>query len=203
MRRLALPSDYADETVYDPNMLFVFAAGNNGRTRHLPCLPDSQTCNQPSQDPHHEGSNEWLCDGGGDGIAACNLMAATVNALRQASGTEAAGDRVMFVGALTDDGSKLAYYSQPAGTPMQGDYLVAHDDIFQKGHGSGTSFAAPRVAGAAALVRHKFPSLDGPNLKSVLLMSADDLGETGVDAVFGHGRLNIMSALSPIDGLTK
>ena len=61
------------------------------------------------------GSNEWRCDGGGDGIAACNLMAATVNALRQASGTEAAGDRVMFVGALTDDGNKLAYYSQPAG----------------------------------------------------------------------------------------
>ena len=59
------------------------------------------------------------------------------------------------------------------------------------------------MAGAAALVRHKFPSLDGPNLKSVLLMSADDLGETGVDAVFGHGRLNIMSALSPIDGLTR
>ena len=68
---------------------------------------------------------------------------------------------------------------------------------------AGTFFAAPRVAGAAALVRHKFPSLDGPGLKSTLLMSADDLGEIGVDAVFGHGRLNILGALSPIGGLTK
>jgi subtilisin family serine protease len=86
---------------------------------------------------------------------------------------------------------------------MPNDYIVAYDDIFRAGDGSGTSFAAPRVAGAAAIVRHKFPSLNGPKLKQVLLKSADDLGAPGPDAVFGHGQLNLINALLPIDGLTR
>jgi len=81
---------------------------------------------------------------------------------------------------------------------MQNDYLVAYDSVFTAGDVSGTSFATPRVAGAAALIRHKFPNLDGPALKQVLLQTATDLGATGVDDVFGHGRLNIMNALSPV-----
>jgi hypothetical protein len=56
---------------------------------------------------------------------------------------------------------------------------------------------------AAALVRHKFPNLNGPQLKQVLIRSADDLGDPGPDAVYGAGKLNVISALSPIDGLTR
>jgi hypothetical protein len=55
----------------------------------------------------------------------------------------------------------------------------------------------------AALVRHKWPHLNGPQLKQVLVQSADDIGAPGPDAVFGSGRLNVVSALSPIDGLTR
>ena len=86
---------------------------------------------------------------------------------------------------------------------MKNDFIVAHDDILIPGHGRGTSFAAPRVTGAAALVRHKFPNLNGRDLKQVLLRSADDIGAPGVDEVFGYGRLNVMGALSPINGLTR
>lgn len=96
----------------------------------------------------------------------------------------------------------MASYSQRAGQ-MKNDYIVAHDDIAVSKHGAGTSFSAPRIAGAAALVRHKFPSLNGPKLKQVLIRSADDLGATGPDEIFGSGRLNVMSALSPIGGLTR
>lgn len=59
------------------------------------------------------------------------------------------------------------------------------------------------MAGAVALVRHKWPSLNGAQLKQVLLKSADDIGTAGVDDVFGYGRLNVLGALSPIDGLTR
>jgi hypothetical protein len=40
-------------------------------------------------------------------------------------------------------------------------------------------------------------------LKQVLLQSADDLGAPGVDEIFGHGQLNVINALSPIDGLSE
>ena len=46
-------------------------------------------------------------------------------------------------------------------------------------------------------------ALTALNSKQVLLKSADDIGAPGVDEVFGYGRLNIMGALSPIDGLTQ
>ncbi|MDD9841754.1 MAG: S8 family serine peptidase, partial [Alphaproteobacteria bacterium] len=105
---------------------------------------------------------------------------------------------IIFVGALEHGTNNLASYSQKAGSSLQNDYLVAHDRIFVADGIRGTSFAAPRVSGAAALIRHKFPNLDGPALKQVLLQTATDLGATGVDDVFGHGRLNIMNALSPV-----
>ena len=43
-----------------------------------------------------------------------------------------------------------------------------------------------------------FPNLTGKQIVSILLQSADDLGAAGVDAVFGHGRLNIQRAFQPI-----
>jgi hypothetical protein len=53
------------------------------------------------------------------------------------------------------------------------------------------------VTGAAALVRHKFPFLNGTQLKDLLLGTATDIGATGIDEVFGHGQLDLANALSP------
>lgn len=135
-----------------------------------------------------------------DTLDECRPQAAGLLKLRETE--KDAGDRVIFVGSLADGANTIADYSYTAGK-LQNDFIVAHDDVWSAGDTGGTSFAAPRVTGAAALVRHKFPNLNGPQLKQVLLQSADDLGTPGPDAVFGYGKLNIMSALSPIDGLTK
>ena len=80
---------------------------------------------------------------------------------------------------------------------MLNDFLVAHDDVLSLGDGAGTSYAAPRVTGAAALLRHKFPNLNAENIKKVLLETASDLGEIGPDRVYGYGLLNISNAMSP------
>jgi len=61
--------------------------------------------------------------------------------------------------------------------------------------GSGTSYAAPLVSGAAALVWERFPSLSNDQVRQILLGTASDLGAPGVDAVFGHGLLNVGRAL--------
>lgn len=63
---------------------------------------------------------------------------------------------------------------------------------------SGTSFAAPQVAGAAALLAQAFPNLTGSEIAEILLESAFDAGDTGNDAVYGRGILNIAAAFQPI-----
>jgi hypothetical protein len=63
---------------------------------------------------------------------------------------------------------------------------------------SGTSFSAPVISGAVALLAHAFPNLTGRQIVEILFKSADDLGAAGVDSVFGRGRLNIARAFQPI-----
>ena len=127
-------------------------------------------------------------------IENCNWIAAVTDKLRERG--YSGGSRVIFVGSLEDNSSDLAAYSYFAGD-LKEDFIVAHDDVFSPGDGAGTSFAAPRVAGAAALVKQKFPNLTSEQIKQVILQTADDLGATGVDAVFGYGKLNVLNTLSP------
>jgi subtilisin family serine protease len=62
---------------------------------------------------------------------------------------------------------------------------------------AGTSFAAPMVSGAAALVVSRNPHLKGKpqQVKAALVNSADDLGEAGTDNLFSKGRLNTPRAV--------
>ena len=59
----------------------------------------------------------------------------------------------------------------------------------------GTSFAAPIVAGAAALVFSANPSLTPGQVQIIIKQSADDLGATGWDPTYGYGRINVARAL--------
>jgi len=62
---------------------------------------------------------------------------------------------------------------------------------------SGTSFSAPQIAGAAALLREAFPNLTGAQVVDLLLRTASDGGEAGTDATYGRGILNIAAAFAP------
>lgn len=63
---------------------------------------------------------------------------------------------------------------------------------------TGTSFAAPFVTAAAALIRAREPELTPAEVKQRLATAAQDLGEPGKDPVFGWGLLDA-SGLCPAD----
>lgn len=60
---------------------------------------------------------------------------------------------------------------------------------------TGNSFAAPAIAGAAALLKQYWPQLGGKEISRILLDTATDLGAPGVDQVYGAGLLNIAKAM--------
>lgn len=63
---------------------------------------------------------------------------------------------------------------------------------------SGTSFSAPQIAGAVALLAQAFPNLTGAQIVQLLYATARDVGASGVDAVYGHGVLDLTRAFQPV-----
>jgi thermitase len=125
------------------------------------------------------------------------LVAASGNT-GDAVGFPAAYPGVLSVGA-TDSGGALAKFSNHDNTlgltaPGVGILSTVPGNGFEKM--SGTSMAAPFVAGAAALVWSIHPDWNAQQVKDRLEQTADDKGAPGVDAVFGHGEINILNALS-------
>ncbi|BDX00548.1 S8 family serine peptidase [Maricaulis maris] len=105
------------------------------------------------------------------------------------------GDACLLVNGVCEDGNRLMdrYLVAP------GELLLVADGEGGVTRATGTSFAAPLVAGAAALVKGWWTWLDGSEVADVLLLSARDLGDPGVDAVYGRGMLDVAGAMSPLD----
>lgn len=66
----------------------------------------------------------------------------------------------------------------------------------------GTSIASPVTAGVVALMMARKPTLSAAQVESLLYASAVDLGASGRDPVFGHGRVDAAAALRAVDGAT-
>jgi subtilisin family serine protease len=62
---------------------------------------------------------------------------------------------------------------------------------------TGTSFATPFVAAAAALLKARSPGLTPEQIVGILSKSATDLGEAEKDNVFGHGLVQTSGLCSP------
>ena len=166
-------SDFADYN--NTKSVFVVAAGNDG----APCTENN--------------------------FVDCNLLAVDL-AL-----DSSLGDQVIIAGALNSAGTSIATYSNRAGV-MKDRYLMAVGDTgYDNQAGNdivGTSFAAPRITGAAALLKSKFQNLTGAQAADILLLTADkDIDGNGSDDfsgisnIYGHGKLDTGSALSPIGNL--
>lgn len=59
----------------------------------------------------------------------------------------------------------------------------------------GSSFAAPRVTAAAAMLKQKYPFMTGDLLRQTILSTATDIGDRGVDDIYGWGLLDVQKAL--------
>ncbi len=110
---------------------------------------------------------------------------------------------VIIAGGLDASNAALTDFSNRAGTGSSA-YLGALAyrvrSIDENGTAylyNGTSYAAPAISGAVALLAQAFPNLSGAQIVDLLLSSATDLGQTGVDNQFGHGALNIENAFKP------
>ena len=65
---------------------------------------------------------------------------------------------------------------------------------------SGTSMAAPHVAGVIALVKQAAPELTGADLARVVTATATDLGPVGDDPGYGVGAVSALSAVASVLG---
>jgi subtilase-type serine protease len=61
---------------------------------------------------------------------------------------------------------------------------------------SGTSMAAPHVAGSVAVLMERFPYLNGAQVAEVLKATATDMGAPGIDALYGWGMINLGKAIN-------
>jgi hypothetical protein len=105
--------------------------------------------------------------------------------------------------AATDTLSAVAFFSNAGATvdlAAPGDRVPVATPlaIDPTGYrlGSGTSFASPIVAGAAAWVWTARPNLDASQVLEVMRRSARDLGPPRFDADTGYGMLDVPAALA-------
>lgn len=110
--------------------------------------------------------------------------------------------RVLIAGAL-DAADQLAGFSNAAGSGQAHYLTTIGERVRSFDHRgiaflySGTSYAAPGVTGAIALLISAFPTLSADEVIEILKSSAIDLGAAGVDSTFGHGKVDLTAAFQP------
>jgi len=128
------------------------------------------------------------------------------------AGVDTAGNGAVIIAGSVDKNGAISDFSDRAGN-QPNHFLSARGEsicceykdgkLFVDGDGfiyliSGTSFAAPQIAGAAALLAQAFPNLTGKQIADILLRSAFDAGASGTDAIYGRGILDIAKAFQPL-----
>jgi subtilisin family serine protease len=133
------------------------------------------------------------------------IVAAAGNTNAELDFFPASYDNVLSVGYVNADDSRNANatYSDfiDLVAPGVGVYTTENNDTY--GTDSGSSYAAPMVAGAAALIRSVFPAWKAPQVMEQLRVSSDDIYDVGSNGdfqyKFGKGRLNVFKALADFD----
>jgi subtilisin family serine protease len=132
-----------------------------------------------------------------------------------AQGMRDAGGALVMIAGSVDEARAISAFSNRAGSYADS-YLTALGDglccVYENGalktevrpEGTfvfllnGTSFSAPQIAGAAALVAQAFPGLSGAQIVQLLYQSARDAGASGTDPIFGRGILDVGRAFAPV-----
>ena len=101
--------------------------------------------------------------------------------------------------ALNNSGT-IAWYSNECGITQN--YCIAAPgsgwNTDAQSHVDGTSFAAPTVSGAIAVIKEAFPYMNATQITQLLFTTATDLGDQGIDSIYGWGLLNMEKATNPV-----
>lgn len=112
-------------------------------------------------------------------------------------GYPARHDKVVAVPATDDQDNRPSWSSQGPENWVAAPGVDIRMPTMGNGYhySSGTSFAAPHVAGVAALLFSALQNLNNDSLKEILKLTADDIGSPGFDNQTGWGRLNAQAAV--------
>lgn len=128
----------------------------------------------------------------------CVLIAAAGNDNSSEPFYPAAYDKVIAVSAVDQSDNKASFsnFGSYIDISAPGVNILSTMINGTYAYGSGTSFAAPFVAGVAALLLSKHPNLTPQEVAETLYNYAEDLGESGWDQFYGWGLVNAYSTIT-------
>ena len=105
----------------------------------------------------------------------------------------AAYDEVLSVASVNESNKRSAFstYNEGVDISAPGERIATNHPGGTLVYASGTSFSAPIVAGAAAMIKTELPSLSPVQVTELLTSSSTDLGTPGKDPYYGAGVLNL------------
>src|SRR5439155_4205012 len=107
------------------------------------------------------------------------------------------GPEVIAVGAVTQDGQRLAYSSCGSASPILKPDLVApvpFPTTVRSQAFTGTSAAAPQAAALAAVLWSRHPHWTAKQVRAGLVQFAHDVGRPGPDCETGYGMIALPDA---------
>ncbi|HEY1125553.1 MAG TPA: S8 family peptidase [Sphingobium sp.] len=133
---------------------------------------------------------------GNGGSAGPDLLATTMANPKYGHGL------VVIAASVGNDGRASSFSNGAAG--FEGSTLSALGDAVRTMDNrgadllyTGTSFSAPQISGAAALLAQAFPGMTSAQIVQLLLNTAKDAGAAGPDSVYGMGILDVAAAFRP------
>ncbi len=110
---------------------------------------------------------------------------------------------ICAVGATDDTDTKADFSNYGPELELTAPGVDVYSTVLNDGYdySDGTSFAAPHVAGVAAVILSAAPSLTNQEVRELMWNTSDDLGAAGFDNLYGYGRVNAWAALQQTSGL--
>jgi len=174
-----------------------FAADNGARIINLSLGSDEPSNTLRDACKYAFDKGVFIAASAGNGGAAVHYPAAYDNYVFAVAATDYNDARASFsaIGAEVDAAAPGVRILAPY--PLS----LTSPDYLPYAYGDGTSFAAPHVAGLAALIKSLKPSLSPTEIMNIIRYSADDVNADqfkGKDEFLGYGRINIEKAIIPL-----
>ncbi len=185
-------------SVATDNNVVVFAAGNNG----MNSVNGQVKAYRSSDDSYLRSYDSQVVV---DALSAVSYVNRSTQEAQYAANVSAVAQNWLNVISV-DSTNTISSFSNACGNtkayciaaPGSSIYSTLPTDLATSGYGTynGTSMAAPHVSGAIAVMKEKWPNLTGAQIVDLIISSATDLGDSGVDEVYGVGMLNMAGAMT-------